>query len=146
MPDHIELRIEQRHRDAAADALNDMNVDWGACGDVRHGRVDHPLVASFAAFEASSKDAEIERLKAEKWDVKHADTMNDMVLMGLARDAAETKLAKAKEALDLFQSFGCPVCSGDCGSANPPVMTCPMEIARSTLSTLNDTTIAEEGE
>lgn len=30
------------------------------------------------------------------------------------------------EALEFMRGFGCPVCSGDCGSANPPVMSCPM--------------------
>ncbi len=32
-------------------------------------------------------------------------------------------------ALELLRSFVCPRCNGDCGSANPPVMTCPMQVA-----------------
>ncbi len=32
------------------------------------------------------------------------------------------------EALKTIRSFGCPVCSGDCGSANPPVAGCPMQM------------------
>lgn len=31
------------------------------------------------------------------------------------------------EALKAVRSYGCPVCSGDCGSANPPVIYCPMQ-------------------
>lgn len=30
------------------------------------------------------------------------------------------------EALEVMRGHGCPVCNGDCGSANPPVMSCPM--------------------
>ena len=32
--------------------------------------------------------------------------------------------------VETFQSYGCPVCSGDCAAANPPVSLCPMQIAR----------------
>lgn len=31
------------------------------------------------------------------------------------------------EALKAVRSYGCPVCSGDCGSANPPMIYCPMQ-------------------
>lgn len=37
-------------------------------------------------------------------------------------------------ALELFQSFGCPRCNGDCSSANPPVSACPMQDAQRALS------------
>lgn len=37
------------------------------------------------------------------------------------------------EALKLFESYGCPACSGDCASANPPVVRCPMTDARAAL-------------
>lgn len=39
--------------------------------------------------------AERDALKAAKWDVKHVDTMNDMVQMGMARDAAIADAATA---------------------------------------------------
>ena len=48
-------------------------------------------------------------------------------------NALEAENARLRAALELFQSFGCPVCSGDCGSANPPVVTCPMQTARAAL-------------
>lgn len=38
------------------------------------------------------------------------------------------------EALEQMRSYGCPVCSGDCGSANPPVVSCPMRIAARALA------------
>lgn len=43
--------------------------------------------------------------------------------------ALEAKLAEARQAVALFEDYGCPVCHGDCASANPPVQFCPMEIA-----------------
>ena len=46
---------------------------------------------------------------------------------------AATLLTEMAEALVLFLGYGCPVCSGDCGSANPPVMRCPMLTAYAAL-------------
>jgi hypothetical protein len=37
-------------------------------------------------------------------------------------------------ALQVFETYGCPVCRGDCASANPPVAQCPMLLARAALS------------
>jgi len=44
--------------------------------------------------------------------------------------ALEAQLAEARQAVALFEDYGCPVCHGDCASANPPVYCCPMQIAR----------------
>jgi hypothetical protein len=41
---------------------------------------------------------------------------------------------KLKATLRLFESYGCPACGGDCSSANPPVMGCPMQEARAALN------------
>jgi hypothetical protein len=38
------------------------------------------------------------------------------------------------EALISLRDFGCPVCSGDCGSANPPVSCCPMTQASTAIA------------
>ncbi|SCY68759.1 hypothetical protein SAMN05660666_02474 [Novosphingobium aromaticivorans] len=43
------------------------------------------------------------------------------------------------EALEVFRSFGCPVCNGDCSGANPPVMTCPMQMSWKALAALKET-------
>jgi hypothetical protein len=40
--------------------------------------------------------AERDALKAAKWDVRHTDTMNDMVMMGLARDSEAERAEKAE--------------------------------------------------
>ena len=33
------------------------------------------------------------------------------------------------EALTVLYAHGCPACIGDCGSENPPVTDCPMQLA-----------------
>jgi len=38
------------------------------------------------------------------------------------------------EALHGLVVFGCPACNGDCGSANPPMSSCPMQIANAAIS------------
>ncbi len=47
--------------------------------------------------------------------------------------SASAAVAKMRDAVSLFRSFGCPLCSGDCGSANPPVYVCPMQVAEEAL-------------
>jgi len=80
--------------------LADM-ADWMADGDPgANGSV--LLSASVASEHASDLKgllAEIAALRAAKWEVKHVDTMNDMVLMGLARDEAETRATEAERKL-----------------------------------------------
>ncbi len=39
-------------------------------------------------------------------------------------------IAQAREVVTTFRNFGCPICHGDCASANPPVSMCPMQAAR----------------
>ena len=54
-----------------------------------------------------------------------------------AADLIETQAReneRLREALKLFRGFGCPVCNGDCGAANPSVMCCPMQEADAALS------------
>lgn len=47
-------------------------------------------------------------------------------------DAA--RIAELEEALRQIQCYSCPACSGDCGSANPPVIMCPMREIDAALS------------
>lgn len=47
--------------------------------------------------------------------------------------AKDARIAELERALDDFQSYGCPLCNGDCASANPPVSLCPMQCARAAL-------------
>lgn len=53
-------------------------------------------------------------------------------------DNADARLIAAApcllEALVTLRGFGCPACNGDCGSANPPVISCPMQIASAAIT------------
>ena len=42
----------------------------------------------------------------------------------------EDAVGRLIEALKSYMHFGCPVCSGDCHSANPPVSGCPVREAQ----------------
>ena len=48
--------------------------------------------------------------------------------------AIEARVKALEDALRNFQSYGCPVCNGDCASANPPVTMCPMIEAHAALA------------
>ena len=52
-----------------------------------------------------------------------------------APSTAAGEREKLREALLIFQNHGFPMCGGDCGSANPPVSSCPMQEARAALAT-----------
>jgi hypothetical protein len=41
-------------------------------------------------------------------------------------EADARRIEELRNALERWQSYGCPDCSGDCGSANPPVACCIM--------------------
>lgn len=70
------------------------------------------------------------------------DQIAEVLRDGLPDDSCRTQLGlllyhemqlRYNGALDLlrrFQTFGCPVCAGDCASANPPVIDCPMTMLR----------------
>lgn len=54
-----------------------------------------------------------------------------------AADLIETQareIERLRGVLKRWQCSGCPDCSGDCGSANPPVMCCIMEETRAALA------------
>ena len=44
------------------------------------------------------------------------------------------EIERLRGVLKRWQYSGCPDCSGDCGSANPPVMCCIMEETRAALA------------
>ena len=50
--------------------------------------------------EKAALQAEVELLRAQKWGVQHTDTMNEMVQMGLALEAAEAEHAALRGALE----------------------------------------------
>ena len=74
----------------------------------------------------------VERLRTFDWRGK--------VRTATAHQAADLIETQAREierlrgVLKRWQCSGCPDCSGDCGSANPPVMCCIMEETRAALA------------
>ena len=48
-------------------------------------------------------------------------------------DRLKGEVEGLRRVLARWQYSGCPNCSGDCGSANPPVMCCIMEETRAAL-------------
>lgn len=56
--------------------------------------------ACSAEARATAAEARVAELEAAKWEAKHADTMNDLVAMGLARDAAEARADRLAKALE----------------------------------------------
>lgn len=63
-------------------------------------------------------------------DLAHADLMStERVIM-----VRESEWRQMRVALEHFVTYGCPVCGGDCASANPPVDGCPMRAAHAALS------------
>lgn len=56
-------KVTQADRDAAADYLDACGWDWGACGDIRSGRVEHPVVKAFAQHRLNAKAEFIRSLR-----------------------------------------------------------------------------------
>ncbi len=68
--------------------------------EFQDGEVDR--IASDYLNRAEAAEAKVAELKAKKWEVQHTDTMNEIVQLGLARDASQahaTELARALEAV-----------------------------------------------
>ena len=105
--------VEQCDRDAAADYMSAQDYDWGYCGDVREGRVEHPLPGLFAAHRIAAetafaereaaKDAEIGKLRASR--LHHKNKRAEAEAEAAARiqsDAVE--LARCREALGFIRT------------------------------------------
>lgn len=85
-------------------------------------------------------DAHPQGKAAESGQSLAARLRKDTVTNGLLLEAADeierlvNERAALVGALDYFVSFGCPVCHGDCASANPPTgWSCPMQRAYAAL-------------
>lgn len=106
-----------------------------AYGDSRlmfsHDKLSADAADRIEALEARCRELERERDEWRDRPHRHLDLYGDADGDLHSSQAHAQKLA---EALELFQGYGCPVCSGDCGSANPPVYSCPMIAAHAALS------------
>jgi hypothetical protein len=67
------------------------------------------------------------------WAVAYADTDRDV-----AEQIANARLISAApdllEALEMARGLGCPGCIGDCASASPPIVDCPMRVMSAAIS------------
>jgi hypothetical protein len=85
--------------------------------------------------------------------IARAEDKSELASLALAtRDEWEREalalralLRETGEALHLFQQYGCPVCHGDCASANPPVLLCPMQTAHDLAARITAATQTETG-
>lgn len=66
--------------------------------------------------DANDLDAVVHALGIEDSDTSPADAVA----------ALHVEIGRLRSRLSEFQSYGCPACGGDCASANPPVICCPM--------------------
>ena len=84
---------------------------WGHPGVVLTYEQTTDLEAMRARLRALADAAEALRrerdaLKAAKWDVQHTDTINDMVLIGIARDTALARVAELEAAVAAAERRG----------------------------------------
>ena len=85
--------------------------------------VEKRLVAAVEALR--ERVAELETSSTFLGDMRKAQRQ---LVEALKRaDATEAHAVELTVAVETAQSFGCPVCQGDCSSANPPVTNCPMQ-------------------
>lgn len=77
----------------------------------------------------TSRIADLRFQVSKKMPINHSDLscLFDRI------EALEGKVGRLREVLSRWQYSGCPHCSGDCGSANPPVTSCIMEETRAAL-------------
>lgn len=68
-------------------------------------------------------------------EVEGAQHPTDKVMVEAAHeiDRLSAKVKALEDCLVDFMAYGCPQCSGDCSSANPPNEDCPMVYARDAL-------------
>ena len=49
-------------------------------------------------------------------------------------EAQAAMLRECVGALEYYTQYACPICGGDCSAANPPILYCPPQVARTTLT------------
>lgn len=92
-----------------------------------------------AALRKPPADAERAALVGKVRDLRDYLEPNDSGGAGVCDKAAALitadgeRIAALEAALVTFRDYGCPVCGGDCGSANPPVNACPMQMVKAAL-------------
>lgn len=96
--DHAELARLAEWRDR-------LRADPGRAAHFGSPYADKPMQNGRTYWNSDLADdittliAEVAALRGAKWEVQHVDTMNDMVLMGMARDDAEARATEAERKL-----------------------------------------------
>lgn len=118
----------------AADRAEAAERDRDACRRSSDSRWS-TAVELTAALDAATARAE---KAVQKRDAAKRLLAESLAISGSAVEAMRSERARAERleaALRLFYpGAGCPVCSGDCAAANPPVLVCPMREARAALA------------
>lgn len=84
-----QVKVTDADRGRAADYMSERDYDWGYCGDVRAGRVEHPLPAHFARHRiAALEDA---AKVADRRAAFYAKRRDDPHLSEPARQLADHK-------------------------------------------------------
>jgi hypothetical protein len=86
--------------------------------------LDQPPEEFYAAADA---------IRAQARRIAELESMIAVHRLAVDVDAMKACIAELKAALNNLMIYGCPACNGDCSSANPPVIGCPMEAARAAL-------------
>ncbi len=89
--------------------------------------------AALEWFAAETDGGTRRSIKTIAADLRAALSMTDTATQ--RAEKAEAEVARLRGLLAHWQSYGCPVCGGDCASANPPVTLC---IMRETAAALKD--------
>lgn len=104
-------------------------------GEWRFGRGKSGLSVAAIAGEKKEVASSSWHHCSDHYPTERETVANFEALVAL-RNAAPAMIAELKalrRALEYLNSFGCPKCGGDCSSANPPVMMCPMLEAKAAL-------------
>lgn len=93
---------------------------------------DYPLVDAMTRNGRSIADGE-EQMRDLAYAISQALAAAPPPPAIIGGDSPSEREKALREALETFQSYGCPACGGDCASANPPVYCCPLQEARAAL-------------
>lgn len=110
------------------------------CGDTEHYDHNGPCPSIQAPDDQDCAIVHWDGFKQKYWSAANGNQRQieaNAALIVALRNAAPAMIAELKalrRALEYLSSFGCPKCGGDCSSANPPMMMCPMLEAKAALA------------
>lgn len=78
--------------------------------------IDKLRASAMPLSDVNDLDAVVHALGIEDSDISPAEAVRLL----------QAEIEQLRERVSEFRGYGCPVCHGDCASANPPVPLCPM--------------------